>query len=200
MQEGKMHCAYCRRFVCKSSRHCAVCDKCVVGFDHHCRWLNTCIGTKNYPPFLAFITLTLLTLLAQLCVGAYIFVACLVDPRPFEQRLLAAYGAASVPAYLTFIFALMVYEFAATAVITHLFSFHMWLIATGRTTIGWIKEQKEEAKLRPEYANPDYRPPPRGCCVEDKRRDFKAETAEHKKDEKKDGKKADAKKNTEPFA
>jgi hypothetical protein len=35
------------------TRYCGTCRKSVEGLDHHCVWLNTCIGAKNYLPFLS---------------------------------------------------------------------------------------------------------------------------------------------------
>ena len=35
--------------------HCYTCEACVMGFDHHCVWLGTCIGARNYSPFIMFI-------------------------------------------------------------------------------------------------------------------------------------------------
>jgi hypothetical protein len=37
------------------TRYCPNCRKSVEGLDHHCVWLNTCIGSKNYVPFLGLI-------------------------------------------------------------------------------------------------------------------------------------------------
>lgn len=37
------------------TRYCASCRKNVEGLDHHCIWLNTCIGSKNYIPFLTLV-------------------------------------------------------------------------------------------------------------------------------------------------
>ena len=34
--------------------HCPECDVCVEGYDHHCPWMGTCIGSRNYTPFLVF--------------------------------------------------------------------------------------------------------------------------------------------------
>ena len=34
--------------------HCPECDVCVEGYDHHCPWMGTCIGSRNYAPFLLF--------------------------------------------------------------------------------------------------------------------------------------------------
>ncbi|CEG49691.1 zinc finger protein dhhc domain containing [Plasmopara halstedii] len=32
-----------------NTKHCSKCNKCIPGYDHHCIYLNTCIGTHNYP-------------------------------------------------------------------------------------------------------------------------------------------------------
>jgi hypothetical protein len=39
----------------KSSRYCGGCRKTVLGLDHHCSWLNTCIGRRNYVPFVVLV-------------------------------------------------------------------------------------------------------------------------------------------------
>ena len=39
----------------KSSRYCGGCRKTVMGLDHHCSWLNTCIGRRNYVPFVVLV-------------------------------------------------------------------------------------------------------------------------------------------------
>ena len=37
----------------------SVCNKCVDVFDHHCKWLNTCIGKRNYKPFIVSVVLAI---------------------------------------------------------------------------------------------------------------------------------------------
>lgn len=35
-------------------KHCQSCSQCVAGFDHHCRYLNVCIGSRTYVPWVFF--------------------------------------------------------------------------------------------------------------------------------------------------
>ncbi|KAJ3130051.1 hypothetical protein HK098_006763, partial [Nowakowskiella sp. JEL0407] len=45
-------CGVCNVPVTVGTKHCKPCNKCVEDFDHHCKFLSTCIGSKNYKPFL----------------------------------------------------------------------------------------------------------------------------------------------------
>lgn len=56
----------------RCTKHCSICNKCVDHFDHHCKWLNTCIGQRNYLPFIACVTTALM-------ISAFTSTLCLVD-------------------------------------------------------------------------------------------------------------------------
>jgi palmitoyltransferase ZDHHC1/11 len=45
-------CLLCDCQVQRNSYHCKRCNRCTENFDHHCRFLNNCIGSRNYEPFL----------------------------------------------------------------------------------------------------------------------------------------------------
>lgn len=45
------------------ARHCRECGRCVRRYDHHCPWMENCVGERNHPLFLAYLTLQLLVLL-----------------------------------------------------------------------------------------------------------------------------------------
>jgi hypothetical protein len=60
-----VRCRLCLVYVSKGTRHCSICNKCVMGFDHHCIYLNTCIGSRNYPLFLGLLTCVILLISTQ---------------------------------------------------------------------------------------------------------------------------------------
>ena len=71
------------------ARHCRLCDHCVDTFDHHCPWTGTCIGRRNYPPFILFV--------ASIVVGAAFLLAATltvllgwVQGRPTDAPYLRA--------------------------------------------------------------------------------------------------------------
>ena len=63
------YCPYCRVKKTSKVKHCHVCKKCINGFDHHCNWIDNCVGEKNKSQFLFFVTITLLNLIFNFCLG-----------------------------------------------------------------------------------------------------------------------------------
>ena len=52
-------------------KYCGTCRKSVLGLDHHCTWLNTCIGRRNYLPFLVLVFVGAGQQLLQFVIGLY---------------------------------------------------------------------------------------------------------------------------------
>lgn len=60
----------CSISIKKTSRYCSICCKRVFEMDHHCIFLNSCIGSRNYTPFLVLICFFMIQTLFQLICGA----------------------------------------------------------------------------------------------------------------------------------
>ncbi|KAL8801962.1 MAG: hypothetical protein Q9223_006800 [Gallowayella weberi] len=61
---------FCKKCQAKKpdrAHHCSTCRRCVLKMDHHCPWLATCVGMRNYKPFLLFLIYT--TVFCWLCFG-----------------------------------------------------------------------------------------------------------------------------------
>ncbi|OUM66947.1 hypothetical protein PIROE2DRAFT_24315, partial [Piromyces sp. E2] len=54
--DQRMWCKYCSSYKPPRAHHCSICQRCVLKFDHHCIWVNNCIGYRNLPFFLRFLT------------------------------------------------------------------------------------------------------------------------------------------------
>lgn len=122
----------CRRgcIIAQGSRtkHCRKCNKCVDGFDHHCLWLNTCVGERNYRPWVAFVAALALWAAIGSGVSWVSFLRALtVKSRRFAvgQRpmaLLTALGGAATTGWLLTLLAV-----------------HAFLTWRGISTLEWIK-------------------------------------------------------------
>ncbi|KAI0169588.1 palmitoyltransferase PFA3 [Hypoxylon sp. FL1284] len=53
-------CKKCQARKPDRAHHCSTCRRCVLKMDHHCPWLATCVGLRNYKPFLQFLIYTTL--------------------------------------------------------------------------------------------------------------------------------------------
>ncbi|KAL8687393.1 MAG: hypothetical protein Q9218_006419 [Villophora microphyllina] len=60
-------CKKCQARKPDRAHHCSTCRRCVLKMDHHCPWLATCVGMRNYKPFLLFLIYT--TVFCWLCFG-----------------------------------------------------------------------------------------------------------------------------------
>lgn len=118
---------FCKKCQCKKpdrAHHCSTCKRCVLKMDHHCPWLATCVGLRNYKPFLLFLIYT--TFFCWVCFGVsawWIWDAIIVNNSVEESFMPVNYILLSV---LSGIIGLVVGGFTA---------WHVHLTLKGKTTI-----------------------------------------------------------------
>ncbi|XP_072587808.1 palmitoyltransferase ZDHHC1 isoform X1 [Vulpes vulpes] len=169
-----LHCNLCDVDVSARSKHCSACNKCVCGFDHHCKWLNNCVGERNYrwstwvPAgprlFLHSVASALLGVLLLVLVATYVFVEFFVNPMRLRTNhhfevlknhtdvwfvfLPAAPVETQAPAILALAALLILLGLLSTALLGHLFCFHIYLMWHKLTTYEYIVQHRlpQEAK------------------------------------------------------
>ncbi|NXI55198.1 ZDH12 palmitoyltransferase, partial [Chloroceryle aenea] len=56
-------CGYCLVKQPMRAKHCQLCQHCVRRYDHHCPWIGNCVGERNHPLFIVYLSVQLLVLL-----------------------------------------------------------------------------------------------------------------------------------------
>ncbi|KAK1945407.1 putative protein S-acyltransferase 1 [Phytophthora citrophthora] len=126
-------CKDCGRLALTSdTRHCGRCNKCVPGYDHHCIYLNTCIGTRNYPLFVGLLSCSTLLLLTQQIVTGYA-ISCLLAPGQDDSKKTRA-------AMLCILSVLPLLELFFLLILG---TFHLYIAFRGLTTYEWLYQWLE---------------------------------------------------------
>lgn len=131
---------YCKKCQCTKpdrTHHCSSCGQCVLKMDHHCPWLATCVGLRNYKPFLLFLTYTSLFCWVCFAVSANWVWAEIIDDVQMDQGLMVVHTI--LLAVLGGIIGLVLSGFTG---------WHIYLAATGQTTIESLEKTRYLTPLR----------------------------------------------------
>ncbi|KAM0722702.1 hypothetical protein Q7P37_002143 [Cladosporium fusiforme] len=137
-QSGKpRYCKKCRCVKPDRSHHCSTCGKCVLKMDHHCPWLATCAGLRNYKPFLLFLIYTSIFCWACFGVSAWWVWMEIAEQAQMEE------GMRVVNTIL-----LAVLGGIIGLVLSGFTGWHLYLTATGQTTIESLEKTRYLSPLR----------------------------------------------------
>ncbi|KAI7458521.1 zf-DHHC-domain-containing protein [Hortaea werneckii] len=138
---------FCKKCACVKpdrTHHCSSCGQCVLKMDHHCPWLATCVGLRNYKPFLLFLTYTSVFCWACFAVTSTWVWAEIMDDVKMEEGLLVVN-----------VILLAVLAGVIGLVLTGFTAWHFYLAITGQTTIESLEKTRYLSPLRktlePEY-------------------------------------------------
>lgn len=131
------YCKKCATLKPDRAHHCSTCGRCVLKMDHHCPWLATCVGLRNYKPFLLFLIYT--SLFCWLCFGvsaSWVWTEIVDDVQTEEGLKLVN---SILLAVLGGIIGLVLSGFTG---------WHLYLAITGQTTIESLEKTRYLSPLR----------------------------------------------------
>lgn len=131
------YCKKCHTIKPDRAHHCSTCGRCVLKMDHHCPWLATCVGLRNYKPFLLF--LIYVSLFCWLCfsVSATWVWAEIIDDVQMDEGM-----------WVVNTILLAVLGGIIGLVLSGFTGWHIYLAVTGQTTIESLEKTRYLAPLR----------------------------------------------------
>lgn len=136
--DGKArYCKKCASLKPDRAHHCSTCGKCVLKMDHHCPWLATCVGLRNYKPFVLFLIYTCLFCWVDLAVSGSWVWAAIMDERQMDE------GMRVVNTILLAVLAGII-----GLVLSGFTGWHIYLAVTGQTTIESLEKTRYLSPIR----------------------------------------------------
>lgn len=130
-------CKKCRCVKPDRSHHCSTCGRCVLKMDHHCPWLATCVGLRNYKPFLLFLIYTSLFCWWAFFVSSWWVWGAISDAEQMDQSMLVVNTI--LLSVLSGIIGLVLSGFTG---------WHIYLMVSGQTTIESLEKTRYLTPLR----------------------------------------------------
>mmetsp|Transcript_42687 Transcript_42687/g.91555 ORF Transcript_42687/g.91555 Transcript_42687/m.91555 type:complete len:362 (+) Transcript_42687:58-1143(+) len=128
--QGYRWCRTCRIVRPPRASHCSDCDNCVLRYDHHCPFVNNCVGQRNYHFFFGFITSVLV--LAMLVIPSVLTYISALNVDQTMDHMGSISSAMRIALYGLALGGVLVVAAAFLSFI--LWSYHVFLISTSRTT------------------------------------------------------------------
>lgn len=130
-------CKKCRCVKPDRSHHCSSCGRCVLKMDHHCPWLATCVGLRNYKPFLLFLSYTSLFCWWAFSISAMWVWGAISDAEQMGESMLVVNTI--LLSVLSGIIGLVLSGFTG---------WHIYLMISGQTTIESLEKTRYLTPLR----------------------------------------------------
>eukprot|EP00928_Gymnodinium_smaydae_P023185 TRINITY_DN19228_c0_g1_i1.p1 TRINITY_DN19228_c0_g1~~TRINITY_DN19228_c0_g1_i1.p1 ORF type:complete len:419 (-),score=51.75 TRINITY_DN19228_c0_g1_i1:101-1357(-) len=131
---GYRWCRTCRIVRPPRAAHCPDCDNCVMRYDHHCPFVNNCVGQRNYHFFIGFVS-TVPCLVILVLPALFWFLNAGSFKKSVQKK--ASQDLVTPLLYALAVGGVLVGIAALLSIL--LWMYHMFLIATNRTTKEFVK-------------------------------------------------------------
>lgn len=122
----RRHCKWCMKYKPDRTHHCRVCGRCVLRMDHHCPWIMNCVGFRNHKFFMLLVLYTVID-----CLFITATMAPTASRSCYED---------TAPSIRFFLVLGMTLGVIMGTLMGLFFSFHIWLMTRGMTTIEFCEK------------------------------------------------------------
>ena len=132
---------FCKKCEAKKpdrAHHCSTCNSCRLKMDHHCPWLATCVGLRNYKPFILFCAYT-----TVFCYACFLITAAFLWSELGTVEFVNSGGFMGVNVVL-----LAVLSGIISVVLTAFTAWHFSLAICNQTTIECLEKTRYLSPLR----------------------------------------------------
>mmetsp|Transcript_6667 Transcript_6667/g.11665 ORF Transcript_6667/g.11665 Transcript_6667/m.11665 type:complete len:328 (+) Transcript_6667:50-1033(+) len=123
---ARRSCKWCVHYKPDRCHHCRVCRSCILRMDHHCPWIANCVGFRNHKFFFLLVFYAALdSTLIALAMWTTLLETLEVEATTVRRFMI--------------VFSLTL-AVIMTILLCGFFSFHLWLVLKGTTTIEFCEK------------------------------------------------------------